>query len=154
MTNQEIFDTAVKGLESQGYKRSINSNGSCLYNGPDNTHCAVGWLIKDEDLDPDAATYGVASLLFMYPSLFKSLGTYEEVYEKLPFLEDLQTAHDGAESPEMMCGNLKYIADKYGLECSLTGPNNLGPNGVGTTEYSIELIAAMDKAIEEAHANV
>ena len=47
MTLQEVFDKAAKHLLTQG-KRSVDSEGGCLYRGTDGSMCAVGCLISDE----------------------------------------------------------------------------------------------------------
>jgi len=48
MTAQEVFDTAVLGVLSQG-KPSINHTGDCMYRGPNGLKCAAGHVLKDQD---------------------------------------------------------------------------------------------------------
>lgn len=47
-TNQEIFDTVVKHLRSQGCKSIDPETGNCLYRGPNGKKCAAGCLIPDD----------------------------------------------------------------------------------------------------------
>ena len=48
-TEQELFDTAVRGLASQKWKQSINVQKDCLLRGPNNRMCAIGWCMDDVD---------------------------------------------------------------------------------------------------------
>lgn len=86
MNTQEAFEYSVKHLAKQGGP-SLKSGG-CLYRGPDNRQCAIGWLIPDnlyeaefEDLDLDEIQTRLED-----SKIFEGL--------TLGFLSDLQAAHD------------------------------------------------------------
>lgn len=49
---QSIFDEVLFKLRAQG-KSSTGDNNECLYRGNDNTKCAVGHLIPDDEYSPD-----------------------------------------------------------------------------------------------------
>jgi|DEB0MinimDraft_10_1074344.scaffolds.fasta_scaffold49847_1 hypothetical protein len=49
---KEIFDYVVNHLRQQG-TRALNMDlGDCAYRGDDNTMCAVGCLLADDEYDP------------------------------------------------------------------------------------------------------
>jgi hypothetical protein len=52
MAEQEIFDRVAVHLLTQKV-HSINGIGECCYRGNNNTRCAVGCLIDDEEYHPD-----------------------------------------------------------------------------------------------------
>lgn len=111
MTRQEIFNKAYLGLKSQGFKQSEWA-GSCKYNGPNNTHCAIGWVIPDL---PE--NYTIGAIAWTFPE--KLIGVIAENLEELdqlrPFLQDLQIAHDGYD-PQTMKWKLERLAKMYELE--------------------------------------
>jgi hypothetical protein len=97
MNAQEIFDTAVRHLFTQGKRGGKQANyyyGSegfkCQYRGEDGTKCAVGALIPDELYDPlmDRKSIRAHKLSEWFPCLpafFK---------EQAEFLDQLQYIHD------------------------------------------------------------
>ena len=44
MTNQEMFDLAVRGLASQDWHQCRDNDGSCTYTDDWDRHCAFGWV--------------------------------------------------------------------------------------------------------------
>lgn len=112
MTKQEIFNKAFIGLKSQGFKQSVWAN-NCKYNGPNNTHCAIGWVIPNL---PE--TYSIGAIAWSFPE--KLIGVIAEDHNELdqlrPFLQDLQTAHDLGYEPETMKSKLERFAKTYELE--------------------------------------
>ena len=48
-TAQEVFDFVSKNLLEQN-KKSQNDIGTCQYRGKDNTKCAAGFLIADDEI--------------------------------------------------------------------------------------------------------
>lgn len=53
MTNiQTLFNKAVTAVIEQG-EPSLNTDGYCVYRGPNNHKCAVGHLISDEHYNPE-----------------------------------------------------------------------------------------------------
>ena len=57
-TLQETFDIVASHLLRQG-RRSVDSEGRCLYRGPNGLKCGAGCLIPDELYDPDIEGRGV-----------------------------------------------------------------------------------------------
>ncbi len=47
MTKQEAFSKAYLGMAGQKWMQSKDSNGSCLYRGPDNLKCAAGHVLDN-----------------------------------------------------------------------------------------------------------
>lgn len=102
-TRQQIFDTAYRGLASQGFRKSA-AKGRCLYRGPNGRKCAIGWCIPD-DVKFDEATY----------TLNKALDDAGISQDDDWFCCELQTVHDSARSPDDMKGSLADFADEYDL---------------------------------------
>lgn len=48
MNKQQIFDTVVKGILSQGGESFNSGTGYCAYRNGQGRKCAIGWLIPDE----------------------------------------------------------------------------------------------------------
>lgn len=88
----ELFNSIANHLITQG-RPSIGSFGRCLYRGADGAKCAVGFLIPDEDYNPewDKQGLGVFSLATM--GYLSSVPT-----AVLPMLNKLQQAHDDPEN--------------------------------------------------------
>lgn len=133
-TIQELFNAAVAGLASQGFKRSMSSaelGATCRFRGKDGMKCAVGHLISDEDYATfkerdDAGAYveyepSVASIRTFVAA--KAIGAECDDFNALAstFLRDLQSAHDGAslgvgsDEPSLMRDNLRRVAAQYEL---------------------------------------
>ena len=110
MTNQEILNKAVKGLASQGFERSMWPDGKpgCAYHGDKGRKCAVGWLIPDEKYEARIEGRGVYDVRLL-------LGLSEFNDDQVPFLEQLQLAHDRAPLPETMKMYLSAVCARYEL---------------------------------------
>lgn len=126
MTKQKIFNKVVRALAGQGFQRSIsNTDGTCLYRGPNGLKCAAGHLISDKDYNPDFE--GLAC--FHHPSLpdlpnakascadigramRRSSGILPR---QAKFVYELQKAHDNGSYPEAMKMELHVVAKKHGL---------------------------------------
>lgn len=114
MNDQEIFNTVVNHLRQQG-KRSVRVNGgiiTCLYRGPNNTKCAVGCLISDEDYSADIEGKGIHVLVSreLLPENLKWMGDPQA----LVLLRNLQAVHDEV-SIENWESNFEFYAHKYKL---------------------------------------
>lgn len=113
MTKQEIFNKAYLGLKSQGFKRSGTVDQPCMYNGPNNTHCAIGWVIPNL---PES--HSIKKIAINFPE--KLLGIVAvnnfELLQILPFLRRLQTAHDEGFTPTEMQRDMLHIAKDFNLE--------------------------------------
>lgn len=105
-TRQEIFDLAWNGLKAQGFKRSKVVGGPrCLYRSQNGLKCAIGHCIPDEIYSPLMEEEGLDKVM-------EIIGVPDNLF---PFAEDLQHAHDGAESPAGMEGNLRRFAERHSL---------------------------------------
>ncbi len=92
MDKQEIFEKVVNHLLNQKV-RSVSrfngtSGGSCAYRGQNNTSCAIGCLLTDEEYDPKMEFRTVQQL--------KEYSLLPTRYHDLPigFLQSLQSLHD------------------------------------------------------------
>lgn len=114
MTLQEMFDTATRGIISQGGK-SADDYGECLYRGPDGRKCAVGWLISDfvaEEHEGEGAHY----IQTKRPNLFSSRGW--------DLLDELQHAHDTSGVDDFGPGRVwsqrvRRVASRFGLSAAV-----------------------------------
>ena len=86
MTVQEAVDFAVKKIVEQG-GRCVD-NGSCLY-GYEDKHCAVGWLLDEEDDELMEAGGGVIDMSDGYADTIPDLIT-----DNLDVFIQLQGFHD------------------------------------------------------------
>jgi len=98
-TIQQMFETAVYGLVKQG-KPSRDKHG-CKYRGPNDTRCAVGFLIEDDTLaqqmDQDVFSdgTGIKTIFEAIPhEVARALGCSTANDVPLDFLDELQGAHD------------------------------------------------------------
>lgn len=109
---QEFFDNAVRGLWSQGWKRSVDEKGFCRYRGPDGCRCALGWNIPDERYTEDIEGLGAET-----PELLAALGLCSTDSETINWLGDLQFFHDDyrASNPAVMRANLREFASNNHL---------------------------------------
>ena len=103
LTYQQMFDRAFIGLRSQNFVPSYTSTDGCLYNGPNNTHCAWGWVVKDTGVnvyEGGSASANPCGLLI--------------TSEDNTFANDLQAAHDYAAHPAVRHSWLKKpVGQKY-----------------------------------------
>lgn len=115
MKNQEIFETVSRHLFTQG-KRSVSGSGSsCLYRGPNGTSCAVGFLIPDDQYNPDMEFMGVDRLIANFVDTTPVL---KSLKRNVGLLGHLQSAHDGTlnwHSSECMRGRLKVVGRLFKL---------------------------------------
>lgn len=87
---QEIVDYAVKKIVEQG-GRCLNGLGNCAYGDYEGNHCAVGWLLDEDNNSHMCATGGVGNLINAhehdpyFPRVFK---------ENKYLFQELQRFHD------------------------------------------------------------
>lgn len=88
MTNQEIFDAVATHLRNQKVQSYDPIPQICLYRGPNNTKCAIGFLIEDNEYSTEMENKCVTDLnsLGLLPIRFK---------DQVKFLRRLQLVHDG-----------------------------------------------------------
>ena len=110
---QEIFNTAVAGLHSQGFERSVNSTGQCLYRTDDGKRCAVGWCIPDDKYSPNIEYKNVGSIMIS-KNIFDL--KVNDNFEGIWFLDRLQECHDTGITPNRMVRKLSEFARVNGLK--------------------------------------
>jgi len=84
LTRQQVLDYVYPALVAQGGP-SRSPNGLCLYNGPEGTHCAIGWLIGSHTAVEGSSVCDLA-MTVLFPWLLADLQFYRQ----------LQAAHDTA----------------------------------------------------------
>jgi hypothetical protein len=90
MLIEQIFDTVAKHLLKQNKKSFIADNdGVCAYRGQDNTMCAVGCLIKDEDYDSVIENVTFPDLYLNMPHIFEHLQINNPKFHMLVVLQNL-----------------------------------------------------------------
>lgn len=107
LTRQEIFDTAYRGLEAQGFKQSLNGSG-CSYRGDDGRKCAIGHIIPDERYNSDMEGIAADNLADKCLNDLIAISDYD-------FIWRLQRCHDGSYEPKAMQECLRELADGYDL---------------------------------------
>lgn len=106
--NQRLFNDAYQGLEAQGFEQCLNQTKTlCCYNGPDGTHCAIGWCIDVPErlqFQPTTNPEVTSLLLEKYPGVDPLLAL------------ELQDAHDNESAPKALKLALTQVAIDYNLE--------------------------------------
>ena len=121
MTEQEAFDKVVRGLASQGFRRSFDDNptitgvGSCVYNGPEGRHCAAGWLLEGIPLDAGENKTYIQVLIHRADVRERLQGLSPD------FLDRLQCAHDAGKTPSDMVDRLRAFAKNWDLSDAVLG---------------------------------
>jgi hypothetical protein len=120
-TRQQVFDYCATKLLEQGKPSGrVDGNGmfQCEYNGPGGKHCAIGWLVTDEErVEEQSAIRSIATNL----QLTQRLSPSDE-----EFLTRLQAAHDDAASDtdELFAtgvrSRLRTAAFNFNLDPSVT----------------------------------
>ena len=92
LDKQLAFNRAVAGLRQQ-QTRSANESGFCMYRGPNNTKCAVGWLIPDDEYNPEFDNGSGTNLYKVRQHLDPDLGVPDD--DDTNFLRSMQRCiHD------------------------------------------------------------
>lgn len=117
MTNQEIFNKSVKGLNSQGFKQSKKSStDSCAYRGQGDKRCAIGHCIEDEKIARKWDKSGTADICSIAADFEAEFYLIFGKRVNLDFLSELQEAHDHCGSPEDMKDALREVAREFKLK--------------------------------------
>lgn len=106
MTIQEMFDKAVRGLAGQGWRRSADECGECVYHSPNGDRCAWGHV---DPRGTEGRTGHVTTLAGKGVGLAAQL-SIKELY----FAEALQHAHDFGPVSKMPL-HFKRLGEYYGL---------------------------------------
>lgn len=133
MSLQAVYDKVVTHLIRQGRpSQKIDPDfgePKCLYRGPDDTACAVGCLISDDDYFGDLEDHSAEALLNPHrhsvlfkgrPRLFPEALLNSQAFGDM--LKDLQVIHDNAtldakgrfSMPELRA-HLQRVGDRFGL---------------------------------------
>ena len=114
MTNQEIFDKALNGILRQGVP-SMTDHGLCKYRGPNNTACAVGLFLTDEEAEAMDADPGMCAIKDLPRGLVP-----ERLHPHMNLLADIQWAHDRASGRtpfvEEYKQSMRKVAKDWNLE--------------------------------------
>lgn len=124
MTTQEIFDTVVNHLLTQG-RPALGEAGDCRYLTDSGLRCAVGCLIKPEHYDPAELEGESVVSADVTKALRSSLGIDIDPIT-LELLEELQAAHDSVHNRgddrifkmPMLTEDLRNIAIGFSLSPS------------------------------------
>jgi hypothetical protein len=121
LTRQQVFDQACVHLRKQGCKSINHHEGICMYRGPNNTKCIVGYFIQDADYLQKMERRNLTQLIEWLESTnrdFPASGHYD-LYQLLTehrsLLSDLQLIHD-EENTDQWEYFLKRCARDNGLE--------------------------------------
>lgn len=119
MNQQEIFDKVASHLITQGvqarYRRS-DGYPSCAYRGENDTMCAAGCLIPDEEYNPEFEGLDWEDIGHAIPSL-ASLTDNDHA-----LISSLQGVHDDDSSwysTDILNKRLNQVASKYGLSSDI-----------------------------------
>lgn len=110
MTKQEIFNKAVEGLHSQNWQRCVDEIVfQCRYSGPNNTHCALGWVFPELSKHEGHSVAHIHGLSYIPNVDEMSFDDSNRFYAKL------QHCHDNAWSAYDMRKKLRQFAKDYNL---------------------------------------
>jgi hypothetical protein len=123
MTDKHIFFIAVRGMEAQGWKQSIDKNGRCAYRGECRDYsgefvvkkCPVGHVMPDEMYLKEYEGKEFGPLLGEFWRKFK---------KNKKIMRDMQEIHDDASSPDLM----KARFMEYSLNRGLGWPKEVPVN--------------------------
>lgn len=124
---QDILNRAVAGLASQGFTRSVDIAGGCLYRGLDGKKCALGHVMPDEkyrhSLEGSGPTMAVCEALGLdWRSTASFLGQLQECHDHAYEVNDLG---EKADRPDRMKTALRRFAEVWCIDI----PEVLAPEG-------------------------
>ena len=100
-TEQQVFDQVARHLLTQNAKSMSGDNLTCAYRGKDNTMCAAGCLISDEEME---------RLRDMNTTDWSELVEFEVApLEHRGLIKELQSVHDLREPVDWPLG-LRQVA--------------------------------------------
>jgi hypothetical protein len=95
MTKQEVFDYVSNHLLTQN-KRSVQGYDACAYRGDNNTSCAIGCMIKNNEYLPTMEGLNISQLLHkenINPSLKARLLPHENLLCSLQVIHDMHRSN-------------------------------------------------------------
>ncbi len=119
LTKQETFDRALWGVRAQGGERAMRGSACVYYDEVTERRCGIGQALtraqamdlQDELEVQGRVIHGGVGHSFVYACVVAA-GLPDDVV----FLRDLQSAHDGAGSPNHFEERMKTLARDYRLE--------------------------------------
>lgn len=111
MTNQEIFDKAVRGLRGQDFE-TCAKDGICVLFDPD-TGMRCAWGHVDPENTKGHSNGTVEELVKARVGVAATLTT-----DQVEFGTALQIAHDRSDTPHEMVGRLRALATQFNLSAS------------------------------------
>lgn len=92
-TEREVFEEIAAAIVAQGGQCSSADNGPCLYGDEKGRHCAVGWLLPEDDQRLMSAEGRVSDLLRIFNA--EKLGPNADwISSRLEMLTRAQDVHD------------------------------------------------------------
>lgn len=123
MSYQDLLNRAVAGILAQGCQSYVD-NGSeeyCAYRGPNNTKCAIGHLLTDEQMrEYDIKENQIPT---EFPDkLIEELAPNKDRDEVVQFFTALQRAHDYPDNDIDFIENFKGRIDNLVKKKNLINP--------------------------------
>lgn len=106
MSAQQVFDTVVNHLRTQGRRALDDADGTCMYRAPNGDKCAAGILIPDELYHPSMEGASLSKLINGGDEVIVQL-----FGQNLPLVEALQTVHDSNNFLYFETGFLKVASN-------------------------------------------
>ena len=115
-TKQETFDTVARHLLTQR-RVALNDQGTCAYRGVDETKCAAGVLIPDEEYLPDfeCKAVAIAGNFADAPRPTDVGRVIQRLGHDLTLVRSLQKIHDSLRVCEWGAA-LRALADEMDLD--------------------------------------
>ena|ERR1700686_1536501 len=110
MEAQEIFDTVVNHLRTQGHKAKNYADIACVYRARDGSKCAGGILINDEEYNPKMEKHLFDKVLNYYGPI----SLKERLLPHIELIMRLQSIHDTSEVKDWEQG-FKNCAEDFNL---------------------------------------
>lgn len=105
--NEETIGRMLKGMQSQGWERSVDGNGTCAYVGINGRRCVVGWMVDEEE----------AKELDRHGGPVIGLGNEGVVTfqtdEDRDFLDMIQLYHDQDVRPDLREQRIRHICHTF-----------------------------------------
>lgn len=131
---QEVYDTAVAGMASQGFQPAYNTDyggPSCAYRGTEGRKCAIGWCIPDELYVSEMEHKNIKAILADNSYEFSNSlqGLFPDSVSDNTLLE-LQKCHDnyvatGEGEAIDVVENIRRDLREFGLKYNLQIPESL-----------------------------
>lgn len=109
-SDQEIFDKTAEHLFTQGNPATAFGAYGCQYRGSDNTKCAFGFWIPDDEYQPDLEGQNVNSEILQ--------NAFPDILNHFSIIKNLQMTHDNRKnwvSTSKMQHTFDGITNRHGL---------------------------------------